>query len=215
MSGLGARGERERAAGDFSTWLREMEGALRGDRASAVACDGCTACCTSSQFVHVGPDEVDTLAHIPAELLFPAPRMPVGHVLLGYDERGHCPMLTDAGCSIYEHRPRACRTYDCRIFPAAGVELDDRDKDAIASRAAQWEFAFPTAADREGSTAVRAAAAFVATHGEALGDAAPTTPTQRAVVAVEIHHLFLGAEPDVDEVRVELGRRARPTGSRP
>ena len=38
---------------------------------SDVPCNGCTACCRSSQFVHVGPDEADTLAHIPAELLFP------------------------------------------------------------------------------------------------------------------------------------------------
>ena len=33
----------------------------------------CTACCTSSQFVHIEPDETDTLAHIPAALRFPAP----------------------------------------------------------------------------------------------------------------------------------------------
>ena len=35
---------------------------------------------------------------------------------------GHCPMLVDGRCSIYEHRPRTCRTYDCRVFPAAGLE---------------------------------------------------------------------------------------------
>ena len=74
-------------------WLAGMERALRGEQASDVPCDGCTACCTSSQFVHIGPDETDTLAHIPAALLFPAPRLPDGHVLLGYDEHGHCPML--------------------------------------------------------------------------------------------------------------------------
>ena len=27
-------------------------------------------------------------------------------------------MLAEDGCSIYAHRPRACRTYDCRVFPA-------------------------------------------------------------------------------------------------
>jgi hypothetical protein len=86
-------GEGDLDAGDFSSWLVEIQAALRAERAAEVPCGGCTACCTSSQFVHVGPDETDTLAHIPAELLFPAPRMPEGHVLLGYDERGHCPML--------------------------------------------------------------------------------------------------------------------------
>ncbi len=82
-------------AGDFSSWMIEMQGAIRGEHGSDVPCDGCTACCTSSQFIHIGPDETDTLAHIPAELLFPAPGLPPGHVVLGYDERGHCPMLID------------------------------------------------------------------------------------------------------------------------
>ena len=127
--------ERDLAAGDFSSWVLEMQAALRGERGSDVPCGGCTACCTSSQFVPIGPDETETLAHIPAELLFPAPRLPRGHVLLGYDERGHCPMLIDGGCSIYEHRPRTCRTYDCRVFPAAGVEVDDREKGLLAQRA--------------------------------------------------------------------------------
>ncbi|MGI9120662.1 MAG: YkgJ family cysteine cluster protein, partial [Acidimicrobiales bacterium] len=121
-------GEPDLPAGDFSSWMTEMQSALRGERPSDVPCGGCTACCTSSQFVHIGPDETDTLAHIPAELMFPAPRLPPGHRLLGYDEQGHCPMLVDNRCSIYEHRPRTCRTYDCRIFPAAGLEPDDDDK---------------------------------------------------------------------------------------
>ncbi len=83
-----------------------MQRALRGDGGTDVPCGTCTACCTSSQFVHIEPDETDTLAHIPADVLFPAPLAPRGHVLLGYDERGHCPMLVDNACSIYEHRPR-------------------------------------------------------------------------------------------------------------
>src|SRR5437868_3481590 len=96
------------AAGDFSSWVRGMLGALRGEHGSDVPCGACTACCTSSQFVHVEPDETDTLSRIPAELLFPAPRLPRGHMLMGYDERGHCPMLIEGKCSIYEHRPRTC-----------------------------------------------------------------------------------------------------------
>ncbi|MFI5042361.1 MAG: YkgJ family cysteine cluster protein, partial [Acidimicrobiales bacterium] len=105
-------GDPDLAAGDFSSWVAEIRVALRGERGSEVPCGGCTACCTSSQFVHIAPDETDTLSHIPAELLFRAPLLPPGHVVLGYDERGRCPMLVDARCSIYEHRPRTCRTYD-------------------------------------------------------------------------------------------------------
>jgi Fe-S-cluster containining protein len=197
------------AAGGFSSWLRGMTGAIAGEQDSDVPCDGCTACCTSSQFVHISPEETDTLAHIPKALLFPAPRMPRGHVLMGYDERGHCPMLVDGRCSIYDHRPRTCRTYDCRIFPAAGVEVD-RGQDAIGRRAQRWRFDFPDEVDATAHGAVRAAAAFLMAHRVALADAGPANATQLAVAATEVHHLFLGAgEPDPEVVVAEVRRRLR------
>jgi len=182
-------------AGAFSSWMTEIQGALRGERDADVPCAGCTACCTASQFVHIGPDETDTLAHIPAELLFPAPRLPRGHVLLGYDERGHCPMLVDDTCSIYEHRPRTCRTYDCRAFAATGVALDETDKALIAKRAARWRFDFPTEADRRLHDAVRAAADSLAGPADP-GARAPANATQHAVRAIEIHDTFLSPDDD-------------------
>ncbi|HEX3542140.1 MAG TPA: YkgJ family cysteine cluster protein, partial [Acidimicrobiales bacterium] len=129
-------------AGEFSPWLAQVRGAIAGAHGVAVPCGSCTACCTSSQFIAIGPDEEATLARIPADVRFPAPRRP-GHFVLGYDERGHCPMLVDGKCSIYEDRPRACRTYDCRVFAAAGVELDN----AIGDQARRWRFRFPHAED--------------------------------------------------------------------
>lgn len=178
-------------AGDFSAWLAEMQRALRGEASADVPCDGCTACCTSSQFVHIEPDEADTLAHVPTELLFPAPRMPAGHVLLGYDENGHCPMLVDGQCSIYEHRPRTCRTYDCRVFPAAGIEIDDEDQVAIARRARRWRFDHPTAMDHAEHDAVRAAARFVQEREDFLPEGVvPANATQRAVLAIETSDAF-------------------------
>src|SRR5262249_40629696 len=93
-------------------------------------------------------DEHDALKHIPPELLFPAPGRPAGHLVMGYDERGHCPMLIENRCSIYAHRPRACRMYDCRVFAATGVEPNS----AIAERVRAWEFSYSTsdgAATRE------------------------------------------------------------------
>ena len=145
-------------AGEFVEWLGGMQAALRGDADSDVPCGTCTACCTSSQFVHIEADEVETLAHIHAELQFPAPRMQEGNVLLGYDENGHCPMLVDDRCSIYEHRPRTCRTYDCRVFAAAGVEPDRERQVEIAERVSRWSFDEPTEADRSAHAAVLAAA---------------------------------------------------------
>jgi uncharacterized protein len=156
-----------------------MHDALRGARDADVACDGCTACCTASQFVHVEPDEVDARAHIPSALLFPAPGLPPGHLLMGYDEHGHCPMLVDDRCSVSEHRPRPCRTYDCRVFPATGLVPDGDAKVLIAARAARWRFTYATAADRRRHDALRTAAASL------LEEHADVPTTALAVRAVE------------------------------
>ncbi len=210
-------------AGDFSAWLAGMQRALRGEADSDVPCGSCTACCTSSQFVHIGPDEVDTLAHIPAQLLFPAPRMPRGNVLLGYDDNGHCPMLADGGCSIYEHRPRTCRTYDCRIFPATGIEPDDGDEEkaAVARRARRWRFDVSGDADQTRRDAVRAAARYATERREDLPReaAAPVNAAQAAVLAIRMHAAFLGrddetggpivVDPEPETIRVVLTPRRR------
>ncbi len=215
------RDDAELDAGDFSAWLQQVQEAIRGEHGSDVPCDGCTACCTASQFVPIEPDEADTLAHIPAELLFPAPRRPRGHVLLGYDERGHCPMLVDGRCSIYQHRPRACRTYDCRVLPAAGVEIDgEPGKAGVARRARRWRFSYPTQADRDQHEAVRTAATFLRRHAADLPEGAvPATATGLALLAIELHGTFLDRDadsgrsavviPSPSVVRVELSRRAR------
>lgn len=170
-----SEGTADLAAGDFTTWLGMIELSIRAGAASDVPCGECTACCTSGQFVHIAPDEAATLAVIPAALLFPAPGAPPGHVLLGYDEQGHCPMLVDAACSIYEQRPRTCRAYDCRVFAATGV-APDADKPAIAAQVRRWRFAY---ADGE-------AIATAATLRERAAVIAPgPSATQRAVRAID------------------------------
>ncbi len=167
-------------AGEFVAWLDGMLAALRGEAESDVPCGSCTACCTSSQFIHIGPDETDALAHIPAALVFPAPNLPPGHMVMGYDERGHCPMLVDNRCTVYEHRPRTCRTYDCRVFPAAGLLPDEPTKAAIAAQAGRWRFTHGSRAATAAHDDVRAAAAV-------LREDHPDAPiTQVAVRAVEL-----------------------------
>jgi hypothetical protein len=142
-------------------------------------------------------------------------------VLLGYDERGHCPMLVDGRCSIYEHRPRACRTYDCRVLPAAGVDIDvEPGKAGVAWRARRWRFSHPTQADRDQHDAVRTAATFLRQHAADLPEGAvPATATGLAVLAIELHGTFLERDADGGRtavvipapsvVRVELSRRSR------
>jgi uncharacterized protein len=176
-------------AGDFTTWKREMKSAIRGEGESDVACGTCTACCTSSQFIHIAPNETNALAHIPKKLLFPAPNMANGHVILGYDKQGHCPMLVNNECSIYEHRPRTCRVYDCRIFAAADVAVEEPDKQLIATQAVRWQFRHANESARVEHEATKAAAHFIRAHRNEL-HRRPTTATQLAVLAFEIHGLF-------------------------
>lgn len=200
-------------AGPFAAWVRGVLEAIDGRAESDVPCGSCTACCTSSQFIHIAPDEVDTLRHIPAELLFPAPGAPRGHVLLGYDERGHCPMLRHGACTIYRHRPRTCRTYDCRVFPAAGLEPDEASKAAITRQVRRWRFAEATDDDTRRHRAVTAAAAFLDAQDGKLFEAGllPRTTTHRAVLAVELHHLFLDGPPDPTDVRSLVEHLLHPT----
>lgn len=223
-------------AGAFGSWLRNVRAAIREDADSDVPCDGCTACCRSSQFIHIAPTETDALANIPRELLFPAPGRPAGHVLMGYDDQGACPMLVGDACSIYRHRPTTCRTYDCRVLAATGLGLGSDGGDAqplIATRARRWRFDAPSASDRASQDAVLAAARFVTerrvalTSGsEADGEhpAIPTDPTQVAVLAVDIADVFMGtaddgapravADPGLEAVRVAISGRRRAAGER-
>jgi Fe-S-cluster containining protein len=146
------------------------------------------ACCSAAQFVHVGPDEERALARIPVDLLFAAPGLPSGNVLMGYDEQGRCPMLGEAGCTIYEDRPRACRVYDCRLFAATGIVPDEPGRRAVADRVASWRFAVTTDEEQAQWDALHAAAErLVGSPGTAaLGSSA------RAVAALRVHRLFAG-----------------------
>jgi Fe-S-cluster containining protein len=196
-------------AGEFSPWLAQMQRAIASNSGSDVPCGSCTACCTSSKFIQIGPDEVDALAHIPPALLFPAPQLPTGHMVMGYDQRGHCPMLRNGQCSIYQHRPRTCRTYDCRVFPAAGLKPEDK---LIAQRTEEWRFSFSDETDQAAAAAVRAAAAYLTEHwGEVAPERAQPQVTQLAVLAVELHGLFLSGRPETAAVRAALlSRRTSP-----
>jgi Fe-S-cluster containining protein len=202
-------------AGEFSTWLRETREAQRTAGSADVPCGECIGCCTSSYFIHVGPDEVETLRRIPEALLFPAPGQPKGHVLLGYDAQGRCPMLVDGRCSIYAHRPQTCRSYDCRVFAATGIDAGGRDKDLINQRVRRWAFSHPDATDATEQEAVRAAAAFLREHAPAFPSGVlPENPTQLALLALEVYDVFVRLADarenrSVDEIVTAVAKRAK------
>jgi hypothetical protein len=176
-------------AGGFSDWLHRTRASWLGNTSVDVPCGDCCACCSTSHFVHVGPGETGARAALPPELLFPAPGLPEGTTLLGYDARGHCPMLTGGRCTVYDSRPLTCRIYDCRVFAAAGI---DADRARITRQARRWEFSYPTQKDRDEHAAVRAAATFVRERAACFpGGEAPVDPPQVAVLAVKVSDVFL------------------------
>ncbi|MBK7760027.1 MAG: YkgJ family cysteine cluster protein, partial [Deltaproteobacteria bacterium] len=158
----------------------------------------CTACCTSSYFIHVRPDDKAALARIPKKLLFAAPGLPKGHKVMGFDQRGHCPMLVDGRCSIYDDRPRTCRTYDCRVFAATGLLAGEADKARINAQAARWRFEGGDEEDTRGLEAARRAAAGLsrlASRGEDL----PRHPSQLALLALRLHERLFGCDGEAAE----------------
>jgi Fe-S-cluster containining protein len=179
-------------AGDFSRWLHLTRSALIEGSGVEVPCGDCTACCTSSYFIHITPAERQTLTRIKRKLLFPAPGLPKGHVVLGYDKHGHCPMLVANRCSIYQQRPRTCRMYDCRLFAAAGIAAGDADKALINQRIRRWKFSYPSQRDRDEHAAVLRAARFFREHGDCFpAEAVPRNPSQLAILAIKVYDVFL------------------------
>lgn len=154
-------------AGSLASWLAEVPAVLRGERPAEVDCGECTACCRSSQFVHIEPDEAAARAAVPVELRFPAPGLPRGHIVVPHDEHGRCPLLGDDGCTAYAVRPRTCRTYDCRVFAAAGVDADAERQPAIAARVRRWRFRVETAEDRSARERLASARAEVTARPDA------------------------------------------------
>ncbi len=191
---------RDLAAGNFADWLHDTRSALAVNGEADVPCGECNACCRSGYFIHVGLEESEARAHIPEELLFAAPGRSRGTLLMGYDENGHCPMLVDGACSIYEVRPQACRNYDCRVFAAAKISVGDNDKPLVALQASRWTFDYSAEVDRVKHSAVALAADFVDRHIESLFGATPGNSTQVAIFALKVYDVFLELADESREV---------------
>jgi uncharacterized protein len=183
-------------AGAFSEWLRAMRRALAGGPGMDVACGDCVGCCTSSYYIKVRPHETCALAAIDPKFLSDAPGSAPAR-LMGYLDNGHCPMYSNGGCSIYPDRPETCRTYDCRVFTAAGMPAGGADKSVINERVARWRFEFPTEQDRREQQAVRAAASFLRQHPVRFpGGHVPSRASEIAVLAVKTYEVFMHGEPE-------------------
>jgi Fe-S-cluster containining protein len=177
----------------FSAWLdATRKTQQRKTRGADVPCGSCNACCRGSFFIHIRPEELKTLARIPKALRFPAPGLPKGHVLMGYNEKGHCPMLVEGQCSIYQDRPQTCRDFDCRVFTATGLTLDAAARSEVQKRADEWRFTYPDATAAAEQAAVRAAAAFLRDRADAFAPGQlPLNPAQLAMLALKVYDVFM------------------------
>ena len=174
--------------GEFLAWLALTREHLLAGGTANVPCGDCTACCRSSYFIHLQPEDTQALAHIPTELLFPAPGLPAGHQVLGFNAEGHCPMLVAGRCSIYAHRPQTCRAFDCRVFAACNIEPMGA---AVAAQAKRWRLS-PTSEDaRHALAALRAVAQFLRERASSFAAGAPSHPSQVALAALKAYPVFL------------------------
>ena len=156
-------------AGAFTAFL---ENVLTGQEAD-VPCNGCNACCRSSYFIHVHAFERDSLAHIPEVLRFKAPTSVEGDQVMGFDERGSCPMLKDG------------------IFAACGIAAGGEEKAAVNQQVQRWQFDLATAQDKRAFSAVRQAVEFLQTHQAKFPeDFIPNNPTAFALLALNNHKWF-------------------------
>ena len=76
---------------------------------SDVPCNGCTQCCKWRGELVIRPmlypDEIGKYKHR---------MLPDGTVRLAASSTGSCVYLSKDGCSIWETRPKVCRSFDCR-----------------------------------------------------------------------------------------------------
>ena len=93
----------QRTAKDFlAAWWR-------GD-AGPVRCGACSACCYYSGIPVDTKRDRRRLPHLHTE------RNRHGELVLRQRADGTCAHLGEQGCTVYQHRPSACRSFDCRAF---------------------------------------------------------------------------------------------------
>lgn len=184
-------------AGEFGAWLAGARAALRGAAGSEVPCGDCVGCCVSSYHIALRGNDRVVLRRVPAQFLHQQAEASGDTVAwMGFRADGRCPMLGDAGCSVYADRPQTCRDYDCRVFAAAGLLAGDARRAVINERVQAWEFSFADDNSRAAREAVAAAATFIGEQAAAFPRGwVPTGPTGIAVLALKVYTVFLPGVP--------------------
>jgi len=204
-------------AGDFDDWLQRILQSFRTASAMEVPCGDCRGCCSAGRFVHLVPSDQQARAAISRDFLQHAPGMPSGHAVVGYLADGLCPMLKHGTCTIYPYRPSTCRTFDCRVLAAAGLQVVGKWNERINARVQAWRFTFSSSDSWARFNAIRRAADFIGHNAAAFpGGRAPSEPATIAVLAIKVHPVLMGtnrhAKPsDVANAIVAASRRFEET----
>lgn len=106
---------------------RMAEAAMNERPDAVVPCGTCTLCCYDDAIVilpHEDASQYETVPHPQHDQV----RM------LKHKANGACWYLGDAGCTIYDKRPRLCREFDCRRLALGQTytEARKRDRQGIA-----------------------------------------------------------------------------------
>lgn len=173
-------------AGEYLDWAAATLESFRSGGGCDVPCGECRACCRAGYFIPVRHDEWDARRAIPAGLLVTAPGLHgIEDAVLATRRRGDCALLVEGRCTVYAHRPQACRDYDCRIFTAAGVTTGIA---AIDARARRWRFRHRDGRSRQAHEATRYAARLMMEHASAFPDArVPPDASGIAIAALKAH----------------------------
>jgi Fe-S-cluster containining protein len=194
-------------AGDFGTWLQQMQAVLRGGtEGTDVPCGDCVGCCSSHWPVALRAEDEALVPLVPAWLLLEPEDAPEGLRYMGYREDGTCPMLVKRRCRVYAQRPQTCRDFDCRIFTAAGIASAGADKPLINERLSAWRFSYASTEDLAVHEAIQAAATFLQGPArEVQGFSFPVAPIAVAGLALKAHTVFLNGKAE-DRTPAELAR---------
>jgi Fe-S-cluster containining protein len=120
-----------------------------GKQPASVPCGSCTACCWYGR-TDVKPEE-EELEDLAALQMLEDEK---GFYLAQRGDGGCIHLGINGGCEVWEHRPRVCRAYDCRVMGMAGLA-------PTASKghtAPVWEFPIEKPMDRAILLAARIAA---------------------------------------------------------
>jgi uncharacterized protein len=108
---------------DFlAAWWRGEAGPLQ--------CGSCSACC---YYPGIVVDEKRDRARLPHLL---TERSSEGKLVLQRRPEGGCVHLGAHGCTIYDQRPATCRSFDCRVYAAMGIDRHCDDSHQLP----EWEF---------------------------------------------------------------------------